>query len=236
MEEMLKGQIDGIPLWAGADEMNKQIENYRDQGGDMRDVGIHLRQLHDEKARMKVQEKRDREQKEREDLIESTQTTGTAAPVTDPLDLKRQGFLETIQAQQRSVPRDLWTPDQQAGNKAFAELVETYRRPDFSADKPALDQLDAGSWYGNKDIDEFAGGGMTRGNNLELVGEEGPELVDLPPGSFVLPLKQLNQRQMLDLKRKGVRGYQSGGIALTVPSGRRLPVARIAPAQRRAIQ
>ena len=152
---------------------------------------------------------------------------------------------------------------------------------------------------------------MTRGNNLELVGEEGPELVDLPAGSFVLPLKQLNHKQMLDLKRKGVRGYQSGGIvfddnqtqtatlpfglrqmqsgrpitpsrgylsqqaglrlpsaqafqnitpesrevfldlaaqagiprksfaqelALTVPSGRRLPVARIAPAQRRAIQ
>ncbi len=152
---------------------------------------------------------------------------------------------------------------------------------------------------------------MTRGNNLELVGEEGPELVDLPAGSFVLPLKQLTHGQMLDLKRKGVRGYQSGGIvfddnqtqtatlpfglrqmqagrpitpsrgylsqqaglrlpsaqafqnvtpesrevfldlaaqagiprksfaqelALTVPSGRRLPVARIAPAQRRAIQ
>jgi len=179
----------------------------------------------------------------------------------------------------------------------------------FSApSKPAPSPVkeDWGGW-----VDEFAGGGMTRGNNLELVGEEGPELVDLPPGSFVLPLKQLNHKQMLDLKRKGVRGYQSGGIvfddnqtqsatlpfglrqmqagrpitpsrgylsqqaglrlpsaqafqnitpesrevfldlaaqagiprksfaqelALTVPSGRRLPVARIAPVQRRAIQ
>ena len=157
----------------------------------------------------------------------------------------------------------------------------------------------------------FAKGGITRGDNLEVVGEEGPELVDLPPGTHVIPFQQLNQRQMLDLKRKGVRGYQSGGIvfddnqtqtatlpfglrqmqagrpitpsrgylsqqaglrlpsaqafqnitpesrevfldlaaqagiprksfaqelALTVPSGRRLPVARIAPAQRRAIQ
>jgi len=63
-----------------------------------------------------------------------------------------------------------------------------------------------------EDLDFFAGGGMTRGNNLEVVGEEGPELVDLPPGSFVLPLKQLNQKQMLDLKRKGVRGYANGGI------------------------
>ena len=157
----------------------------------------------------------------------------------------------------------------------------------------------------------FAKGGITRGDNLEVVGEEGPELVDLPPGTHVIPFQQLNQRQMLDLKRKGVRGYQSGGLvfddnqtqtatlpfglrqmqagrpitpsrgylsqqaglrlpsaqafqnitpesrevfldlaaqagiprksfaqelALTVPSGRRLPVARIAPAQRRAIQ
>ncbi len=157
----------------------------------------------------------------------------------------------------------------------------------------------------------FAKGGITRGDNLEVVGEEGPELVDLPPGTHVIPFQQLNQRQMLDLKRKGVRGYQSGGIvfddnqtqtatlpfglrqmqagrpitpsrgylsqqaglrlpsaqafqnitpesrevfldlaaqagiprksfaqelALTVPSGRRLPVARIAPTQRRAIQ
>jgi hypothetical protein len=202
--------------------------------------------------------------------------------------------------------RDRWT-DQE---KAMEDLVETYRKPKFEVDKPALDQVDAGSWY-DDDIDEFAGGGMTRGDNLELVGEEGPELVDLPAGSFVLPLKQLTHGQMLDLKRKGVRGYQSGGIvfddnqtqtatlpfglrqmqagrpitpsrgylsqqaglrlpsaqafqnitpesrevfldlaaqagiprksfaqelALTVPSGRRLPVARIAPAQRRAIQ
>ncbi len=179
----------------------------------------------------------------------------------------------------------------------------------FSApSKPAPSPVkeDWGGW-----VDEFAGGGMTRGNNLELVGEEGPELVDLPPGTHVIPFQQLNQRQMMDLKRKGVRGYQSGGIvfddnqtqtatlpfglrqmqagrpitpsrgylsqqaglrlpsaqafqnitpesrevfldlaaqagiprksfaqelALTVPSGRRLPVARIAPAQRRAIQ
>ena len=165
---------------------------------------------------------------------------------------------------------------------------------------------DDDDWFGS-----FADGGMTRGNQLELVGEEGPELVDLPPGSFVLPLKQLTHGQMLDLKRKGVPGYATGGIvfddnqaqtatlpfglrqmqsgrpitpsrgylsqqaglrlpsaqafqnitpesrevfldlaaqagiprksfaqelALTVPSGRRLPVARIAPAQRRAIQ
>ena len=306
MEEMLAGQIDDIPLWAGADEMNKQIENYRDQGGDMRDVGIHLKQIHDEKARMKVQEKRDREQKEREDLIESTQTIDT-----DPIGTGTTGLLGATQ------PTGTTTD--------FTSGLQSRSR--FGADPtPAVDQsiseLRGRSRFGGSGrstdydrgiqfVDEFAGGGMTRGNNLELVGEEGPELVDLPAGSFVLPLKQLNHKQMLDLKRKGVRGYQSGGIvfddnqtqsatlpfglrqmqagrpitpsrgylsqqaglrlpsaqafqnitpesrevfldlaaqagiprksfaqelALTVPSGRRLPVARIAPVQRRAIQ
>ena len=61
--------------------------------------------------------------------------------------------------------------------------------------------------------DDFADGGVTSGTNLELVGEEGPELVDLPPGSFVLPLKQLNQKEMRDIQRTGrVRGYANGGI------------------------
>ena len=53
---------------------------------------------------------------------------------------------------------------------------------------------------------------MTSGKNLEIVGEEGPELVDLPPGTFVLPLKNLNQRQLRQAQKKGIPGYQSGGI------------------------
>ena len=58
----------------------------------------------------------------------------------------------------------------------------------------------------------FAKGGMTSGKNLEIVGEEGPELVDLPPGTFVLPIKRLNQRQVRQAKRQGTPGYQSGGV------------------------
>jgi len=58
----------------------------------------------------------------------------------------------------------------------------------------------------------FARGGMTSGKQLEIVGEEGPELVDLPPGTFVLPIKGLNQRQVRQAKRRGVPGYQAGGV------------------------
>jgi len=62
------------------------------------------------------------------------------------------------------------------------------------------------------DVVGFARGGMTSGKNLEIVGEEGPELVDLPPGTFVLPIKGLNQRQVRQAKRRGVPGYQAGGV------------------------
>ena len=217
---------------------------------------------------------------------------GLAAPIRgrDAMSISEMAGLQTGSS---TTPTES-TP---AAKSTSERLIQSTPYSDGSSDD---------EWFGS-----FAGGGMTRGNQLELVGEEGPELVDLPPGSFVLPLKQLNQRQMLDLKRKGVQGYANGGIvfddnqtqsatlpfglrqmqagrpitpsrgylsqqaglrlpsaqafqnitpesrevfldlaaqagiprksfaqelALTVPSGRRLPVARIAPAQRRAIQ
>ena len=68
----------------------------------------------------------------------------------------------------------------------------------------------------------FAHGGMARGNQFEIVGEEGPELVDLPPGSFVLPLKNLNRKEMVALQQKGVPGYAGGGVVFgsqTLPLG-----------------
>ena len=65
---------------------------------------------------------------------------------------------------------------------------------------------------GGGPIRGFAQGGLTQGNNLEIVGEEGPELVDLPPGTFVLPIKGLNQAEVARAKANGTRGYQSGGI------------------------
>jgi len=70
----------------------------------------------------------------------------------------------------------------------------------------------------------FAKGGVTRGDNLEVVGEEGPELVDLPPGTHVIPFQQLNRRQLRQLQRDGVPGYAGGGVVFgseTLPLGLR---------------
>jgi hypothetical protein len=58
----------------------------------------------------------------------------------------------------------------------------------------------------------LAQGGTAKGSNLEVVGEDGPELVDLAPGSRVIPIKQLSMAEVKKLKKKGVRGMQSGGI------------------------
>ena len=88
-----------------------------------------------------------------------------------------------------------------------------------SADSVGLDELEGLEESPASDytipeggFQRFAKGGMTSGKNLEIVGEEGPELVDLPPGTFVLPIKGLNQRQVRQAKRRGVPGYQSGGV------------------------
>ena len=70
----------------------------------------------------------------------------------------------------------------------------------------------------------MAAGGMAMGNDLELVGEEGPELVDLPPGTHVIPFQQLNRRQLRQLQRDGVPGYAGGGVVFgseTLPLGLR---------------
>ena len=63
----------------------------------------------------------------------------------------------------------------------------------------------------------FARGGTTSGPNLEIVGEEGPELVDLPPGTVVFPLTSLQPEhadKLGKLKTKGasVRKMAEGGI------------------------
>ena len=87
---------------------------------------------------------------------------------------------------------------------AQAGVQEAMSQQPFS---PASEQ----EWYGD-DPDFYAGGGLTQGNNLEIVGEEGPELVDLPPGTFVLPLKGLSQSEVRRAKAKGTKGYQNGGI------------------------
>ena len=79
-------------------------------------------------------------------------------------------------------------------------------------DKPTtIPDIELRQKYG-AGVKQYAGGGFTYGDNLEVVGEEGPELVDLPPGSFVLPLKNLTKRQMRDVLESGTKGYANGGV------------------------
>jgi len=64
----------------------------------------------------------------------------------------------------------------------------------------------------NRDVGFFARGGITQGSQLEIVGEEGPELVDIAPGSKITPISRLSKKQVLKLKKMGVKGFAEGGI------------------------
>jgi len=107
-----------------------------------------------------------------------------------------------------------------SAGEAFAESIS--QGPAASTGAPGEESLEsvleAGAGWadvtgpGYDPTEMFARGGMTSGKRLEIVGEEGPELVDLPPGTFVLPIKGLSQRQVRQAKSRGVPGYQSGGI------------------------
>jgi len=67
---------------------------------------------------------------------------------------------------------------------------------------------------GNLGITGYHEGGTTHGSNLEIVGEGGePELVDLPPGTKVTPISKLSDTEVAELKAKGVRGLEHGGVS-----------------------
>lgn len=76
------------------------------------------------------------------------------------------------------------------------------------APPPPDDEFD----FEEEGVDLFARGGVTRGSNLEIVGEKGPELVDLPPGTRVIPHSELTTDKVKKLRKMGIRGMQGGGI------------------------
>ncbi len=107
--------------------------------------------------------------------------------------------------------------------------------------------------FNDEDLDSFAKGGTTHHNHLEIVGEDGPELVDLPNGTRVIPLKSLSKKQVKALKKKGTKGFQTGGIvfddllplgirqlqagrAITPPRGRLLRAAGLPLPSAQALQ
>jgi hypothetical protein len=78
-----------------------------------------------------------------------------------------------------------------------------------------------GSFFRPRGVQGLAKGGIA-GKNLEMVGEEGPELVDLPAGTRVTPMKNLSKAEVGSLKKRGVKGYQTGGIVF--PGANNLPI------------
>ena len=103
------------------------------------------------------------------------------------------------------------SPEMLGYQTSTGQFAQQAREQEALNQQPLFSPASEQEWYGD-DPDFYAGGGLTQGNNLEIVGEEGPELVDLPPGTFVLPLKGLSQSEVRRAKAKGTKGYQNGGI------------------------
>jgi hypothetical protein len=72
----------------------------------------------------------------------------------------------------------------------------------------------------------LAHGGMA-GHGLELVGEDGPELVDLAPGTRVIPLKKVAKKDLAKMRKAlGITGFQEGGtVEPLLPFGVRQALA-----------
>ena len=107
---------------------------------------------------------------------------------------------------------------------SMEEQFELFTRTPKGSGSVSFEDFKAGLYDGKPT--EFAGGGTTFGNNLEIVGEEGPELVDLPPGTVVTPLDDLTEEELNLLQSQGVKGFQEGGL-VTNPSAFPLGVRQL---------
>ena len=89
---------------------------------------------------------------------------------------------------------------------AAEEAFEEASSVSSTAAEAAFDEADVGGF------DFFRRGGRTHHGHQEIVGEDGPELVDLPPGTKVTPISKLSAAKIKKLKEMGIRGMQEGGI------------------------
>jgi hypothetical protein len=69
-------------------------------------------------------------------------------------------------------------------------------------------------WAGMKSVSPltgFAGGGTVRPGEIAVVGEQGPEIAMMPPGTHILPLGKATKKDIRAAQSTG-RAYQQGGI------------------------
>jgi hypothetical protein len=63
----------------------------------------------------------------------------------------------------------------------------------------------------NLPITGRAGGGIVGNREITVVGEQGPEIAMMPPGTHILPLGRASRRDIQAAQSTG-RAYQTGGI------------------------
>ena len=184
----------------------------------------HDRQQKAQAAKQAAEEERQREERQREER-QRIESISPARQVAFPA----QETDEPSTSRDYDVPVHVLTGN--GGMDWVRKAAPSARTEDFSLETAKqdtwVDPEDSSLGYYSAPSSRVRGmavGGMTRGNQLELVGEEGPELVDLPAGTHVMPLQQLNRRQLRELQMNGVPGYAGGGVVFgseTLPLGLR---------------
>ena len=135
-------------------------------------------------------------------LTDGQRTSADIAAFTDP-----QGTAAAAaqaEAAQASAARDLaLTEKQQTPEHIAASGMGTQSSQDAMA---LIRDIESKSGYTSR-----AGGGTVRPGEITVVGEKGPEIAMMPPGTHILPLGRASRRDIRAAQSTG-RAYQQGGI------------------------
>ena len=230
---------------------------------------------------------------------ELVKNTPSGTPFSQALAMDLQGNLESM-GQANAL--DIITTGSQGGG-VTSQLANLAGLSSALKADPTAVLTQAGSGPNGLKFEERPGGGTVQPGEITVVGEQGPEIAMMPPGTHILPLGRATKQDIKAAQSTG-RAYQTGGIvfgelpfglrqlqagrpitpsrgylsqaagltlpsaqamsnitpesrdvfldlaaqagiprksfaqelASTIPSGRRMPVARIAPISRRGVQ
>ena len=140
----------------------------------------------------------------------------TFDPLTRSFTESTPGTITRVPTQPTGVSPDIPQETQAGRDQAFTAFNAPQVAPKTVTSEFGTQEEQINSRFTDIDdetFDFFAVGGTTHHpEHLEIVGEDGPELVQLPPGTNVIPNKDITPAQLKALKKMGVGGMQEGGI------------------------
>jgi hypothetical protein len=141
------------------------------------------------------------------DAAKLVSETPSGTPFSQALAMDLQGNLENM-GQANAL--DLITTGSQAGGVP-SQLANLAGLSSALEADPTAVLTQAGSGPNGLRFEERAGGGTVQPGEITVVGEQGPEIAMMPPGTHILPLGPATKRDIKAAQASG-RAYQTGGI------------------------